>query len=412
MTNPRQHGFTIIELIVSLGLGAIITLTLFTLTAGSGRIFHEQQRIAHTQLALRNAVERVRGDIARAGYLTTPQSEWDPEVCPQGGMAANCPNPPLQGVALVNADAGSFVQLAATNSIPRPDRLDLFGAFADSNVYFSQTVDAGTITLDPNTVSFQQRFAVVPPGALRDQLIDETFDPATGVVRIHCPGEPAVFQSIAAATSIPPTVQIDFAAFRGVGPYQPSSMGMRCEISTASFVRYAVRNVCGAFPDTCRTTGEADKSDLVRISLLTDGVTEMAANTRIIAEYAVDFDVRFGADRAAVPALGTVAQPLSCSTTYAGAGAWAVAGAGSLAGRLRALEFRLSVRARDEDPAFPFVAPGGIGGVDPVVQRYKLNAATVGSTRVRTMRTRVELTTFAAANIQRPALGGALCPNP
>jgi len=411
MTNrTQQRGFTLIELIVSLGLGAIITLTLFTLTAGSGRIFHEQQRIAHTQLALRNAVERVRADIARAGYLTTPMSTQDTRVCPVGSLS--CPNPPLQGVSLVNADGAAAVNLPATNALVAPDRLDLFGAFDDSNVYFSQTVDAGTITLDPNTVSFQQRFGAAPAAGLA-RLITETFDPTTKVVRIHCPGDPIVFQAITApATSAPPTITIPFGAYRAVGPYQPSSMGMRCEISTANFVSYQIRNVCGVFPATCRTGGEPEKSDLVRVTMLTDGVTPVAAETRIVAEYAVDFDVRFGVDNVATPPLGTIAQPRTCTTTYAGAGAWAVAGAGSLAGRLRAVEFRLSVRARDEDPAFPFVAPGGLGGVDPVVQRFKLNALTTASARVRTMRTRVELTSFAGANIQRPGPGGALCPNP
>lgn len=399
----RQHGFTILELIVSLGLGAVITLTLFTLTAGSSRIFHEQQRVAHTQLGLRNAVERIRGDIARAGFLTTPHSQTDPNVCPPG-HGADCPLPPFQGISVIQA---GFVHLPAVNTLPAPDQLDIFGALDDSNVYFSQTLGAGTITLDPNTVSYQQRFATAPAPAL-PALMTETFDPGRKVIRIHCPGDPIVFQSVAGpAAIVAGRMQIPFGALRGVGPYQPSSIGMRCEVSTASIVRYAIRNVCGAFPSTCRTTGEPEKSDLVRIELDPATGAEIAATTRIVAEYAVDFDVRFDVDTAAVPPIGTVGNPIICRAAFANSGAWATPGAGSLAGRLRAAEFRLSVRTRDEDPGFPFVAPGGVA---PVIFRYKLNAVTVGAARVRTITTQVELTTFASLNIQNPATGGAVCP--
>ena len=127
------------------------------------------------------------------------------------------------------------------------------------------------------------------------------------------------------------------------------------------------------------------------------------ATTRIVAEYAVDFDVRFDYDGVAAPPPGIVAAPSIVASTYANATVCAAAGAGSPVGRMRAMEFRLSVRTRDEDPAFPFVAPGGVG---LVVQRFKLNAVTAGAARVRTITTRVELSNFAAANIQRPAPGG------
>lgn len=402
---PNERGFTLIELIVSLGLGAIVTLTLFTLTAGSGRIFHEQQRVAHTQLALRNAVERIRADFARAGFLATPHSSFDPNVCPPGA-AADCPAPPFQGIAVTNV--GAFVHLPAVNTLSNPDTVDLFGAFDDSNVYFSQTLGAGTMTIDPNTASFQQRFGGAA-GAQLTALLDETFTPGEKILRIHCPGDPVVFQAITGAAVPGPPLQVPYGVLRGVD-YDPSSIGMRCEVSTASLVRYQVQNVCGDvdFATTCRTGGEPEKMDLVRAVLDPETGAPLAGTSRIVAEYAVDFDVRFDVDTAPVPPAGTVGNPVFGSPA---AGVWtngpicAIPGALSPVGRVRAAQFRLSVRTRDEDPGFPFAGPG----VAPVVQRFEVDAAQLGAARVRSMTTKVELSTFASLNIQNPGLGAG-CP--
>ena len=402
---PKEHGFTLIELIVSLGLGAIVTLTLFTLTAGSGRVFHEQQRVAHSQLALRNAVERIRADFARAGFLATPHSDFDPNVCPPG-FTADCPAPPFQGIAVTNV--GAFVHLPAVNTLSIPDTVDLFGAYDDSNVYFSQTLGAGTMTIDPNTVSFQQRFAAAA-GPQLDALLAETFTPGEKVLRIHCPGDPVAFQAITALPAPGPPVQVNYGILRGVS-YQPSSIGMRCEVSTASLVRYQVQNVCGDpdFATTCRAGGEPEKMDLVRTVLDPETGAPIAGTTRIVAEYAVDFDVRFDVDTAPVPPPGTVGNP---QFGPAAPGVWtngpicAIPGAGSPVGRIRAAQFRLSVRSRDEDPSFPFAGPG----VAPVVQRFEINPVQLGAARVRTMTSKVELSTFASLNIQNPGLGAG-CP--
>lgn len=396
-----ERGFTLLELIVSMGLGAVITLTLFTLTAGSGRIFHEQQRLAHTQLALRNAVERIRGDFARAGFLATPHSDFDPNVCPPG-MAADCPAPPFQGVAVTNA--GHFTFLPGTNTLSaNSDTVDLFGAFDDSNVYFTEVLGNGTMTIDPNTVAFQQRFGAAAPGPQLDALLDESFTPGRKILRIHCPGDPVVFQSIAGAATNVAGLQVPYGPLRGVD-YEPSSIGMRCEVSTASLVRYQIRNMCAdaAFATTCRTGGEPEKSDLVRIELDPETGAPIVASTRIVAEYAVDFDVRFDADNAPVPPAGTVSPPSILVTSYAAGPVCAIPGVASPVARMRAIQFRLSVRGRDEDPAFPFSGPG----VAPVVQRFDLDVNTIGAARVRTMTTKVQLSTFSALNIQRPALPG------
>jgi hypothetical protein len=274
-------------------------------------------------------------------------------------------------------------------------------------VYFSETLGNGTMTIDPNTVSFQQRFGgLVDPQ--RQALIDESFTVGEDVLRIHCPGEPVAFQSVAAqATIVGGRLTIPYGPLRGV-TYEPSSIGMRCEVSAATLVRYIVLNMCGDanFATTCRAGGEPEKSDLVRVTLDPETGAVIAGTERIVAEYAVDFDVRFDVDTAAVPVNGVVNNPVIAQSTFLNGPNCAAAGGASPVGRMRAAEFRLSVRTRDEDPAFPWVAPGGIA---PVVQRFDVNTLTTGAARVRTMTTKVQLGTFAALNIQRPALAAG-CP--
>ncbi|MBI2898056.1 MAG: hypothetical protein HYY06_31170 [Deltaproteobacteria bacterium] len=395
-----------IELVVALGLGAIISLTLYTLTSGTSQIFYEQQRIAASQLALRSAVERLRAEIGRAGYLATPNSDVDPDVCPPGSL--DCPNPPLRGVQLLNQDpvAAAAIPEPGTNIVARPDELTIFGAFDDGDSYFTTSLGAGMLELDNTTQSFQQRFGAAVIAGNIAAVIADSFN-ANRVLRIQCPGQSAVFQAITGpATWTGSTVQVPYGMLNAVGPYQPAGIGWRCEVSTATFARYHVRNVCALFPATCRAGGEPDKTDLIRVDL-TPALVEIAGTERIVAEYAVDFDVSFDVDTAATPAVpGTVNPPVVQQCSFASSAAWAVGGAGSLAGRVRAVLFRLSVRTRNEDPSFPWVANPGL----PLV-RFKLRpvGTTTAACRVRTISTRVELPNFAAANIQSPTSAGAPC---
>jgi prepilin-type N-terminal cleavage/methylation domain-containing protein len=403
---PHDHrsdsGFTLLELTVALGLGAVISLTLYTLSAGTARIFHEQQRIAQTQLALRSAVERLRAEIGRAGYLATPDSALDPEVCPPGSLA--CPSPELHGLILTSPDPDgvSALPLAATNLAAQPDALTVFGAFDDTDSYFTTQLGAGTLQLDTTTASYAQRFGAAAAVGNLAAVLADTFS-TDKVLRIKCPGQSAVFQTITGVVEGPP-IEVSYDALNGVGPYNPPGIGWRCEVSTASFVRYQIRNVCALFPATCENGTEPTKTDLIRVDLTPD-LNEIPGSERIIAEYAVDFDVSFEIDQADVPGTpGSVNPPAIGHCDWAASSTLADGTANSLVGRIRAVLFRLSVRSRAEDPNFPWVANPAL----PIL-RFKLDDTSAAACHVRTVTSRVELANFAVANIQSPAVG-APCP--
>src|SRR5437762_7255784 len=98
------RGFTLIELMVAIGLTSIIAVGLYSLSMVASQTFQQQQRISEIQLRLRSAVELLRADFQRAGYMTTPASSVDPKVCPP--IVA-----PMQAV---------MVQHEPTNPTPNP----------------------------------------------------------------------------------------------------------------------------------------------------------------------------------------------------------------------------------------------------------------------------------------------------
>ena len=65
----EAQGFTLIELMVALVAGLIAISSVYTISKASSQNFHEQQRISQAQMATRMAVEQIRLDVQRAGFL-------------------------------------------------------------------------------------------------------------------------------------------------------------------------------------------------------------------------------------------------------------------------------------------------------------------------------------------------------
>src|SRR6185369_7203947 len=81
-TRVNERGFTLLELLVAMVAGLIVVLGAFLLSRGSTRLFADENRVGTAQLNLRLGLDRLRSDIARAGYMTTPNVRLDPDVCP------------------------------------------------------------------------------------------------------------------------------------------------------------------------------------------------------------------------------------------------------------------------------------------------------------------------------------------
>lgn len=89
----RRHstGFTLIELAIALTAGLIVAMGIVALSREATRTFHEEVRSAAAEATLRTAIDRLRADIQRAGFMSTANIVADPLLV--GKLVANA-NPP------------------------------------------------------------------------------------------------------------------------------------------------------------------------------------------------------------------------------------------------------------------------------------------------------------------------------
>jgi prepilin-type N-terminal cleavage/methylation domain-containing protein len=76
-----RRGFTLIELIVAITAGMFVAIAAFALARQGSRFFQQEARVAGAQFAATAGFERLRNDIARAAFLSTPNVQNDPRRC-------------------------------------------------------------------------------------------------------------------------------------------------------------------------------------------------------------------------------------------------------------------------------------------------------------------------------------------
>jgi type II secretory pathway pseudopilin PulG len=83
----RNAGFTLVELTVALLAGLIVAVGIVGLSRAATSTFNEEMRNAGAEAALRGAIDRLRTDLQRAGYMSTGNILLDPAM-PMGGVTA------------------------------------------------------------------------------------------------------------------------------------------------------------------------------------------------------------------------------------------------------------------------------------------------------------------------------------
>ena len=179
-----QRGFTLAELMIAMLAGLVVALAVVSLSNEATNTFHEEARTAAAQMSLRTAVDRVRNDLMRAGFMSTANIWGDPVIA----HAPGTPNLPdrtsFPGLARFQSlrlgSAGSIN--AATHSgavYPSPPLIDAaFATLSKANGLAPDTVDiSGNFT---SAEAFVVRTAV--PGGCGTLLTLETDSP--GVLRV------------------------------------------------------------------------------------------------------------------------------------------------------------------------------------------------------------------------------------
>jgi prepilin-type N-terminal cleavage/methylation domain-containing protein len=165
----RARGFTVVELMVALTVGGIAVSSLYAVGSASTRHFREQQRISTTQSSLRSAMNQIKRDFARAGFLGTPNASLQSEFCgTRPGGAIN-----------VTTGAVDTGRLAAISSLQKnvalPNQLDpdglnpvlariddvtLIGNYSTTGEYSTVTLSGNrtTASIPYTTQSFRRDF--------------------------------------------------------------------------------------------------------------------------------------------------------------------------------------------------------------------------------------------------------------
>ncbi|MDX2056144.1 MAG: prepilin-type N-terminal cleavage/methylation domain-containing protein [Polyangiaceae bacterium] len=372
-TYAKQRGFTLTELMVALTGGLFISTVVFVLARDSTRFYQRESRMANANLSEIIGFQRLSADIARAGFLSSPNIRREPtRLCGPPLTQANLWPTELANLSSIMIKAGEVMPAELTGQVA-PVRLRLAGAYSSAEQFGTRTVKKGAaagtteVYLQPNLGPMQRLGygtstdptallqSVFPAGrALR--LVDKEgkvqYGTITGVVadaspRIILGNRPAI-------------------QFREDGSLCGfHDLGEGTLVNVVNFVVYEIRNIqnATAYPDFVRAietdpaviaaTRDTTRTDLIRVELDVDG-NEITNTRELVAEYAVD--LRFGLTVVENASTSTpVTAPLleTIPSTDADVLLWAglPSGLGDNIGPefIRSVRTRLSVRSRDPD---------------------------------------------------------------
>jgi prepilin-type N-terminal cleavage/methylation domain-containing protein len=374
-----RRGFTLVELMVAMLGGMFVSIAVFTLAKHSSSFAMRQSRVADATLQSVIGFERLKADIARAGFLSTPNLRRDPHVC-------RSPSYP----SLLGQLASVFIDETSADDVPEsanngitPRRILLAGSYASADQFIARNIVEGppvVVHLEPNSLGMANiGYHVAPTDAtllrvfaigralrIVDDVGDVQFATITGVAAGATPTDPP---------------QIELAStlqFR-------STDGNRCGIhghgrnvvNVVNLINYEIRDLnqeaTSQFAPMFRSVPalpyEATRRELIREELAMDG--SLLANTgpELIAEYAVDLGFSL-----LVEANGGKLTRLSDGDIAGYAGVPGV-GAGDGPQLIRGVHAWLSVRSQEADrtTALPVpILPAGRPG--PNLIRVSVNA--------------------------------------
>jgi hypothetical protein len=406
-------GFTLVELMVAVTGGLFVSIMLFVLARDGARFYQRESRVADATLASMVGFERLHADIARAGFLASPNIQIDPRRCgplPPAGQAQ------LRSLAAIRIQPG-FTDSESYPALPQvladngrtPDTITLAGSYASVEefpmwgvvdhggsgytVYLQRQIGPAarmglTGTNDAADLALLQ--PIFQAGrALR--IVDQRSMCQYGVINnvAVVAGEPSITLTTGSA------LQMRLAGSTLCGLTNPGTGS----VNVVNFVRYQIASLSGearyapVYNDP--NPWDATRTELVREELDTTGAPILATR-ELVAEYAVD--LRFGVSFVNFDPDGT---PGSLSTLAPGNANIATAMGDVNSGpsttvyphRARVIRVRLSVRSREPDRDAQ-ILPGA--GVAPGFYRMGLGTGTSGTAappfaRVRTLQADVTL---------------------
>lgn len=366
VTRPRRaksSGFTLVELMVALSGGLFLSVMVFALSRDTSRFYQREGRLANATLAGMMGFERLKADIARAGYLSTPNILSDQNVCMNA--AAGWPTM-LQTLASIRITPNT-PNLSGNSAIAgaglTPDEIVLAGSYGATEAFPLRQAAGNTLFLQVS-VAPMARLGYLAAGLTAvDQaaLLGNVFR-AGRVLRLVDNAGLQYFGVIASVTGgAQPQIQLAASpalVYGGTGlacGIQGDCTG--CTVSVVNFIRYQIRDLKAdgytrftpLFNASAGAPGEATRTELVRQEIGANGAVVEAVGdltTELVAEYAVDLSFSVTAQLTVGANAAIDIQPGTGNfTTVFPASAASV----GIPQRVRAVRARLSVRSREGD---------------------------------------------------------------
>jgi type II secretory pathway pseudopilin PulG len=391
-----RRGFTLIELMASLTGGLVLAVAVFLLSKHSSELYQRETRVATANLASVVGFERLRADIGRAGFMTSPNVRRDPFVC---GSPVTGSWPALLGkmssIWIENTPSTSLPALFANNGIA-PQRITMAGNYSSAEAFPIRAVNpsgtAFTVSLQVATGPMS-RIGYNDAGANQLAILESVFPPGRAVRIVDKSGRHhyATLQSVAITPG--PTLTLKAGSPDLVFRADSSSgCGLKGEetgamINTVNFIRYELKSLSSndAYKPIYATDGpfyDADRTELVREELDPTGAA-IAGTQELVAEYAVDLRFRVTAAPSQRSALQYV--PAASLAQWVGDPSTLALGKGPQL--VREVHSWLSIRSREADRN-----SGVTQTTDGPLFRVALGSDGVGPyARVRTVQARVAL---------------------
>ncbi|AUX30420.1 MULTISPECIES: PilW family protein [Sorangium] len=395
-----QRGFTLVELLVAMAAGLVVSLAAFLLSKNATRFFQNEARASASHLAATVGLNRLAADLQRAAYLSTPNIRVDPEVCqvPAEPPGLNV----LAGIAIRRRgsvfEGGAELTQSADNEL-YPDSIIIGGSLSSNELFeFRSISDASgalVVQLNPNSAAVQRTLQRANGSG---QGLSQIFAP-NRILRVMVRGQTQFLYGVIQGTNVqgnPPNL---IAITLKPTPGLPMLSGLgRCGVTpggatgdggwvnVVNRVRYNIRSLVHkgtpydplVEPIAPEQTGDNGRTELVRVEL-DDENNEIDETLELIAEYAVD--LKFGISIAEESTDLSITDPFiqrwpilsTDSTTVYNTAAPLDQLSSATPQRVRSVQIRLSTRTRapDRDVGYPersdgrrlrFLIPGILGG--------------------------------------------------
>ena len=414
MTRRRSlRGFTLIELAIALMAGLIVAMGIVALSREATRTFHEEVRSAAAEATLRTAIDRLRADIQRAGFMSTANIVADPLLARPPGSTAPPGNPncakfgTICSLAAVHVTDGGSVALAPLSTVQTPalapDWIDIAGNMTSVEQFEVQAVlpvvsgQCQRILLSQSSAAYarvavggspakdlQNMFAPDSASQFIVRVVDDTGRSQFLATCLSCTtaNTTAGLDGVQPFICVDPSTQVQNAKATGnVGGVSGFGSG-RAWVNPVQVVRWQIMAATsepavfqiGLGTQAFGGVVDPNKYDLVRAYVGMDG--NIIQNTmEVVAEYAVDLDFAFSFET------GTPTQ--SASQTYSfgvthntNLVEWtattlsAAVLAGAIPERLRSVRVRLATRVAQPDRSVDITSDAGA-----FIYRYCVNAS-------------------------------------